>query len=74
MGRDSSVGVATRLRAGWMRNRYLTRAKDFSLLHNVQTGSRANLSSSKIVGKRQEREADRLPSPSADVKNSGVIP
>jgi hypothetical protein len=42
--RDSSVGVATRLRVRWLGNRGSIpgRDRDFSCLHNVQTGSGAH--------------------------------
>jgi hypothetical protein len=36
--RDTSVGIVTRLLAGWPRNRGSIPGRDFSLPHNVQTG------------------------------------
>jgi hypothetical protein len=44
---NSSVGIATRLQAGF-RITFTVEARDFSLLHNVQTGSEAHPASYKM--------------------------
>jgi hypothetical protein len=66
--RDSSVGKATRIRAGWPRNRGATRGSDISLLHNAHNAG-AHPASYPMVHvavspevKRQGREADHLTS------------
>jgi hypothetical protein len=57
------------------------RARDFSLLHNIQTGSGAHPASYTIGtggsfpgGMRPGRETDHSPSSSAEVRNGGAIP
>jgi hypothetical protein len=51
-------------------------ARDFSLLHNVQAGSGVHPASytKGTEVKKQGREADHSPLPSADVRNCGGIP
>jgi hypothetical protein len=67
---------------GWAAGvRFFAGARDFSLLHSVQTGSGVHPASypNGTVGfspgvKRQGREADHSPPSSAEVKNGGAIP
>jgi hypothetical protein len=72
--RISLVGIAT----GWTTGvRFLVRARDFSLLHSVQTGFQAYLASYLMGTGRSipgDREADHSPPSSTDVKNGGAIP
>jgi hypothetical protein len=56
-------------------------AKDFSIIHSVQTGSEANPASysmgtkGSVPGvKQSRREADHSPRSTAEVKNEGAIP
>jgi hypothetical protein len=72
ISRDSSVGIATRLgmKGRGVRVRFSAGARDFSLLHAVQTGSGAHTASRL---KRPGREADYLPPSTAKVKNGGDI-
>jgi hypothetical protein len=55
-----------------------SRARDFSLPQSTQTGSGSHPASYPMglsTGvKRQEREADYSPPPTAEVKNGGAIP
>jgi hypothetical protein len=74
----SSVGIATGLTAGV---RFPARARNFVLLHSVQTGSKAHLASypmstgSTFPGvKRSGREADHSLPSSAKVKDGGAMP
>jgi hypothetical protein len=66
---DRSVGIATGcgIDDRGSRARFLAGARDFALLHNVQTDSGR-------WEKRQEREADYSSSSSVEVKNGGAIP
>jgi hypothetical protein len=52
------------------------RGNIFSLLHSVQTGSRAHPTSYSMGtgGKRPEREADHSTPSSDEIKNGGAIP
>jgi hypothetical protein len=77
--RDSSVGIATKLRVGIHRNRSCIpwRAKRPSLPHNIQTCFRAHQISFQCVPrahsaevKWSEREIDQSPPPCAEVKIS----
>jgi hypothetical protein len=74
---DSSVGTATRLRAGRSsRVRFLEEAGNISLRHGVQTGSGAH-PDSYPMGKRGSfpgGKADNSPSFSAKVKECRAIP
>jgi hypothetical protein len=55
---------------GWKAGVLLqSEARDFTLLHSVQTGSETHLGV-----KRPGREADHSPSSSANVKKDGAIP
>jgi hypothetical protein len=75
---ESSVGIATRLRAGrpWFDSR---QTRDFTILHNFDTGSKAHAAyptgtgSNFLVVKRPRSEADYSPPPSAEVKSGGAI-
>jgi hypothetical protein len=60
------------LRAGWPGVRFPAGARDFSLLHSVQTGSGVHAISPRL--ERLGREADHSPPSSAEVKNGGAIP
>jgi hypothetical protein len=77
--RDSSVSIATGygLDDRGSEVRFPAGAGNFSVLHHVQTGSGAHPASfpmgtgvSFLGLKRPEREADRSPPSSADVKNA----
>jgi hypothetical protein len=62
---------------GWMTGvQFPTRARDFSLLHSVQTGSAAHTASYPMgTGiKRPRCEAGHSPPASAEVENGGAIP
>jgi hypothetical protein len=72
-----------RLSTSWAaRARFPVGARDFSLVHSVQTGSRAHPTSYLMgtsgsfprVVKRLGREAEHSQSSSAEVKNWGAIP
>jgi hypothetical protein len=79
MGRDTSVGIATRLRAERPRfNSWLRQV--ISFLHSIQPGSGFHLAFYAItIGgislevKQPGREADHLPPFSAEVKHDGAI-
>jgi hypothetical protein len=83
VSRDSSVDIATRLRAGrrGVGVGFPVVAREFSLLHNVQTGSRAQLASYTMgIGscspgaKRLGRETDHSPPSSAEVTTGEAVP
>ena len=74
--RDSSVGIATRLRTGRSGGWIPLNARDFCLLHNVHTGSEAHPVSCSVGTKvlcrgvqRPGRGVDHLPPSTAGVKN-----
>jgi hypothetical protein len=74
--RDSSVGIATRLRTGRSGGWIPLKARDFCLLHNVHTGSEAHPVSCSVGTKvlcrgvqRPGREVDHPPPSSARFKN-----
>jgi hypothetical protein len=76
VSRDSSVGIATRLRAGQQRS-----LGSCSLLHNVQARPTDHRASYKmgtwVVSpgvKRQKRVAHNSPPSSAEMQNGGAIP
>jgi hypothetical protein len=80
---NSSVGIATRLRAGRPGNRgsIPSKGERFSLLHNVQTSSEAypatypmGTGDSFPGVNRQVYEADHSPPSSVEVKNGGAMP
>jgi hypothetical protein len=66
---------------GWRAGiRFLAGDIDFSLFHRVQTGSETHpicysmgTGALSLAVKRQRREADHSPPPSAEVKNGGAI-
>jgi hypothetical protein len=75
------VGIATSWAAKELGFRFQVGTRDFSLLHNVQTGSRVHPTSCTVGNgtlflrvKRPGCEADLSPPSSAEVKNGGTIP
>jgi hypothetical protein len=76
--RDSSAGIT----AGWTIGiRGPTGARDFTLLHSVETGSGAHPSSLPVaIGspspgvKQPQREADTSPPSSSEVRTGGATP
>jgi hypothetical protein len=75
MSRDSSVGIATGYGLNG-RSSITSRDNIFSLLHSVQTGSRAH-PASYLIGngvKQPGLEADHSLPSGTEVTNSGAIP
>jgi hypothetical protein len=77
---DSLVGITTTFRLDCYSS-IPVEARDFSLLHSIQTGSGAHPASYQIstggsfLGvKRQGREADHSPQFTAEFKSGGAIP